>query len=298
MLLIAAAIAIILILLAENADLKSQLDAKPTNTTPLITTAATGGYSSPPQTIVTPAVTTAVTVPPPSSAYSHLFPELYAQSNGNSSIEYREDDGNTIYLTFDDGPHNSRTVQVLDHLKRLGVKATFFVIPKDSAFSERTLKRIHNEGHSIGVHSFSHNYTEIYAGVEEFLEDFGKARNLIYEQTGVLSDFYRFPGGSINDWNKETRDSIIAEMNRRGFVYFDWNIDSGDALGASYGDMYREVPQKVAQNRTNGRRSIILFHDAGPNTTRVIDDLIMLFQRDPAGYKFETIDMNVRPNQW
>jgi len=291
----------IVMLSAENADLKRQLDEKPTGGDPPATSPQNlnnpGGTAATTTTVAgytdEPPVTIAATL---ASPHAHLFPELYAQPREADAV-YTEDGGGTIYLTFDDGPHNSRTVQVLNYLQQFGVKATFFVVPRASTFSETTLKRIHNEGHSIGVHSFSHDYSVIYANVEAFLDDFNKARNMIYEQTGVLSDFYRFPGGSINDWNRNTRDDIIAEMNRRGFVYFDWNVDSEDSAGASFSDMYRNVPLRVAENREQGRRSMILFHDAGANTTRVIDDLIILFQRD-GRYKFETIDMNVRPMQW
>lgn len=234
---------------------------------------------------------------PVSSPYDDLFTDLYAVNYGNlTEIEYAEDT-NYIYLTFDDGP-SVNTNTILNYLRDYNAKATFFVVPNED--STYLLDRIVNEGHALGVHSYSHKYGEIYESVETYLADFYLARNLIYEQTGIYVDIYRFPGGSINDYNEEVRDEIIEEMTRRGFVYFDWNVDSKDSQGASWDSMYRTVRKDVAENTAKNERSIILFHDSPGSTftTWVIDDLLVSFINDPAGYVFAKLDLNVKPLQW
>jgi len=232
--------------------------------------------------------------PLPSGNYGQLFPSLYAQV-APWEIRHTPEQANYVYFTFDDGP-NHMTNSILNHLSNTGTHATFFVIPRESTAS--IMQKIRDEGHAIGVHSYSHSLGEIYASVEAFLEDFDKARNLIYEQTGILSDFFRFPGGSKNEYNEATRADIIAEMHRRGFVYFDWNVDSNDVRRASYDTMRREVRLDIAENHEAGNRSIVLFHDAADFTSWVVGDLIELIKASPTGYEFKTLCHNTRPHMW
>ena len=226
-------------------------------------------------------------------AYASLYPDLYVE---NKAKPQYKDDKNYIYLTFDDGP-SKNTYSILNYLKKNNVPATFFVIPTRN--SRASLKQITDAGHAIGVHSASHEYKEIYASVEAFLNDFKKAYDMIYEQTGVKPYFFRFPGGSKNGHNAGVRSDIIAEMTRRGFVFFDWNVDSKDIDGANWTQMYNTVSKEVASNsaKTPPQRSMILFHDwnGGYNTVLVIDDVIKALKRDPRGYEFGKIDSNVRP---
>lgn len=82
---------------------------------------------------------------------------------------------------------------------------------------------------------------KIYASVDAFLEDFNEAYEIVLEATGKAPDIYRFPGGSVNDYNEKARDDIIAEMDRRGFTYFDWNVDSNDWQGYGWTTLYTNV---------------------------------------------------------
>jgi len=232
--------------------------------------------------------------PAPSGEYAHLFPDLYAVVP-QSEIEHYEENPHYIYMTFDDGP-NYMTRAILDHLQKTDIKATFFVVPSESRAG--LLRQIRDEGHAIGVHSYSHAFTEVYSSVEAYLEDFHKARELIYEQTGIWSDFFRFPGGSRNDYNKEVRADIITEMHRRGFVYFDWNVDSNDVRGATHDTMLREVRLEIAANFERGERSIVLFHDAATYTSWVVGNLIEKLQESTTPYEFRTINMNTKPHMW
>ena len=297
LLLIALSITYVVILSKDNEKLKEEIVQISERTMPV---------SSPEDSPLNNAATAAndeaeedENEPPPKEVglYGHLYPDLYATSFGsNEEIEY-VDDSDYIYLTFDDGP-SANTITILNYLRDYGVKATFFVVPNEGHLY--LLDRIVNEGHAIGVHSNTHNYQKIYASVEAFLEDFNAIRTLIYEQTGVLTDIYRFPGGSINSYNKEIREDIIEEMSRRGFVYFDWNIDSGDWRGYDWETMYYGVREDVENIVTSGKRPIVLFHDApgARYTTWVIGDLIDDFLKNPRGYRFGTLSPNVKPVQW
>jgi peptidoglycan/xylan/chitin deacetylase (PgdA/CDA1 family) len=169
-------------------------------------------------------------------------------------------------------------------------------MPDDTEAGRNFLNLMLDRGHQIGIHCMSHEYHIIYASVEAYLADFNEAWNLVYEQTGYKPYLFRFPGGSKNDFNKYIRDDIIAEMTRRGFVYFDWNVDSEDALGRDWTTMYNTVLNQVAANP----RSVILFHDrpGGYNTVLVIEDIIKALLADPKDYIFSAITPETRPIQF
>lgn len=224
----------------------------------------------------------------PQSPYAALYEDMYVPE----PAEYVRET-NTIYLTFDDGP-SSNTYSILKYLRDFDVKATFFVVPNRSAECAAALRAIANDGHAIGIHSSSHEYNKIYASVEAFLDDFYEAWDIVREVTGKATPIFRFPGGSLNDYNTEIRDDIIAEMTRRGFRFFDWNVDSGDADGATWTDMYNSIPKAVRGNY----RSFILMHDASnkPNTVLVLEDVLKVLKGE--GYKFDKINDDTKPVQF
>ena len=108
------------------------------------------------------------------SPFGELYPELYT----STPSEFVLMEERTIYLTFDDGP-SENTVRILDILKEEDVKATFFVIGKDDDFSKGLIKRMYDEGHTVGMHCNVHSYPKIYASVEGYLEDLDAIHNLI-----------------------------------------------------------------------------------------------------------------------
>ena len=244
----------------------------------------------------TEAVTTTAaetTVQAQGGAYDSLYPELYCSSTAGAV--YNEDKS-YVYLTFDDGP-SKYTDSILYYLDRYNIKATFFVVPDGSEECARRMKKIVDAGHTIGVHSATHDYNQIYADVESYLKDFKICYDRIYEATGVKCELFRFPGGSINDFNTETRDEIIAEMTRRGFVYFDWNVDSNDAGGADWTEMYVGVLDQISQ--TN--RAVVLMHDRDDrlNTVLVLEDIIKaLLENSERDYKLDRLTVNTKPVQF
>lgn len=267
---------------ADLVDEPEEAQTTPEETTAVTTTA-----------VIT--TTTTTTTPEPEEdlgPYAELFPHLYAEEKPETS--YRDDSG-YIYLTFDDGP-SKYTHDVLYILKLHDVKATFFVMPDDTQNSRDYLNQMLAEGHEIGIHTMTHVYSEIYASVEAYLDDFNQAWNMVYEQTGYKPYLYRFPGGSLNDYNAAVRDGVIEEMGRRGFVYFDWNVDSKDALDASWTEMYNSVLEDVSMVN----RAVVLFHDrpGGQNTVYVLEDIIKALLGDSRGYVFDKITRDTRPMQF
>ena len=164
-----------------------------------------------------------------------------------------------VYLTFDDGP-SIYTDDILDILAKYNVKATFFVIGKTDEKSKKLYQRIVEEGHTLGMHSYSHQYSKIYNSIEDFDKDFTKLWKLLYDTTGYKPSIFRFPGGSDNMVNKNGMEDFIRYLNKAGVVYFDWNVLNGDATGIEY------TKERLIDNVIDGvaikDNSIVLMHDS------------------------------------
>ena len=176
------------------------------------------------------------------------------------------------YLTFDDGPTSDSTPQILDILKNRNIKATFFILHYDEQH-EQFIKREYEEGHTIGLHGYTHAYAELYQSADTCMENFRKIREQVYQTTGTQSKIIRFPGGSSNTISKKYCEGVMTELVKRtveeGYRYFDWNVDSDDAGHA-------KTSEKVYQNVTNGikpgRENVVLMHDFAKNN-KTIDAL-------------------------
>jgi len=182
---------------------------------------------------------------------------IYTVDNSNNMAE--EGDVPRVYLTFDDGPSDN-TNEILDILDDYNVKATFFVCGKDLELYGDMYKRIVDDGHTIGMHSFSHNFGEIYQSKEAFDDDYNKIHDLILNTTGVDTHLYRFPGGSSNTVSTTPMSVFINDLNEKGTVYYDWNVVSGDATSQAFtsDQLVDNVMNDVVQYKT----SVVLLHDA------------------------------------
>lgn len=229
-----------------------------------------------------------VVTPPPEQTgnYQEWFPDLHFPKP-----EYTTKD-KTAYLTFDDGP-SENTDKVLDILKEKGVKATFFVVGKEGPDAQRRMQRIVNEGHAIAIHSYTHDYKQIYASPGAFLKDFEHISTLVESYTGVKPNIFRFPGGTVNAYNKNVYKDITTEMLRRGYTFYDWNVSSGDATAG--GATKQQCIDNVLNDSKDKNRAIILCHDAADKKTTVealpaiIDGLI------EQGFTLEALDNTVKP---
>jgi len=191
-------------------------------------------------------------------------------TSGYVSSSYGTYDGKIVngkvYLTFDDGP-SSNTLRILDTLDKYGVKATFFVIYHPG--QESTYRSIVERGHVIAVHSYTHTYSQIYSSTDAFHSDISKLSDYIYDVTGVRCNVLRFPGGSSNTISQKYCKGIMTKLAReveeRGYSYYDWDVDSGDADDNTV-DKDRIV-SNIKARMSNRRDAIILMHDARAKTT-------------------------------
>lgn len=164
-----------------------------------------------------------------------------------------------VYLTFDDGP-SSNTSKILEILAKNNIKATFFVTGKEDDESKELYKRIVAEGHTLGMHCYTHKYSEIYASLDSFENDFSKIQNLLYDVTGEECIYYRFPGGSSNHVSNTDMKECISYLNSQGVTYFDWNVSSGDATSQAYTS--DELVENVMKDVVKYKTSVVLMHDA------------------------------------
>lgn len=194
----------------------------------------------------------------------------------------------TIYLTFDDGPSLSTTNKLLDILKEENIKATFFITDKTN--TDYLIKRMYDENHTIGLHTASHNYKQIYSSVDNYFKDLEKIRNKVKRVTGYSPTIIRFPGGSSNTVSN-FNPGIMCELSNlvieKGYHYFDWNISSGDATNKrSKSNTYKNVVNNLSKSRAN----IVLMHDIYGSTVEAVKDIIKYGKEN--GYTFEKITMD------
>lgn len=201
------------------------------------------------------------------------------------------------YLTFDDGP-SANTEQILNILQEYGVKATFFVIGSETEYGKHLYRRIVEEGHAIGLHSYNHVYADIYKSEEAFMESMYKLRNLIENTTGVRPDILRFPGGSNTSFitrygGPDLAASLVARLHREGMQYFDWNVSSLDATKPVVDTkIITEATLRGAQGRN---QAIVLMHDAPAKKTTVEALPAIIEGLQAQGYTFEVLKRDTPP---
>lgn len=219
--------------------------------------------------------------------YTRLYPEMYAQPWKGDTVT----GGKVVCLTFDDGP-SANTDRILATLEQYGVKATFFVVGQTGEADQQRMRDIVAAGHTLAVHSWSHDYKKIYASVEAYLEDFNRLYEWIHEVTGVYPQIFRFPGGSINSYDRGVYQEIIAEMTRRGFVYFDWNVSAQDAT------VKQQAASVITESCLQGigkDLAVVLAHDSAPRSTTADALPAVIEGYRAAGYTFAPLTPGVTP---
>lgn len=190
-----------------------------------------------------------------------------------------------VYLTFDDGPSANVTPQMLDTLKKYNVKATFFLIGKNTVGNEEVVKRIKSEGHVIGNHSYTHDDKRLYSDFEFFKSDFNECNQTLTNILGEngYSKIYRFPRGEYGHHKKER-----AFVEAQGFKVYDWNSLSYDAELPE-----NKTPQQLLQNIKQTSRSknnvIVLMHTSAQrqNSEDALPSIIEYFKSE--GYTFDVL---------
>lgn len=203
-----------------------------------------------------------------------------------TSVDENAEVKKRVYLTFDDGP-SVYTGQILDILAANDVKATFFVIGRNEDYFEY-YKRIVDEGHTIGMHSYSHVYKDFYSSEKAFAEEITKLNDLIFDVTGVRSNIFRFPGGSSNHVAPHPIEEYIAYLNENNINYYDWNALNGDAVttALSPNQLVNNIMKDVSKNED----SIVLMHDLQTTHTTVESLQLLIDTLKSEGYEILPID--------
>lgn len=198
--------------------------------------------------------------------------------------------GKTIYLTFDDGP-SQYTEELLGVLAKYNVKATFFVV---NGKYNNMIAREYQAGHSVGVHSFTHNYELIYQNEAAYIEDFNQMQNVIKEQTGSETKIFRFPGGSSNTASEKYCNRIMSKLafdfNQKGYQYFDWNVSSGDAGETTDTE---QVFQNVINGISGKNVAVVLQHDIKGFSVAAVEKIIIWGLNN--GYTFAPASLTTPP---
>lgn len=237
-------------------------------------------------------ISSTVPVQKPPAGEKEMYPELFLEKP--EYVPHREGD-KVVYLTFDDGP-SDLTFPLLDVLDRYGVKATFFDVGIRGETAEKAMRETVNRGHVLAVHTYSHEFRSVYASKEAYLEDFKREWEYIYSVTGVKPTIFRFPGGSVNSYNKATARSIIGEMNRRGYTYYDWNVDSGDATGN--GIPCQTIYNNVISGVQGKEKAVVLLHNTNRKQT-TLDAMPRIIEKlQDMGYRFDVLTNRVAPVQF
>lgn len=228
---------------------------------------------------------------PSSASDNSTYSSDSVSSFGDTSTEAKH----VCYLTFDDGPSKTVTPRILETLDKYNVKATFFVV--GTAYLDN-LKLINDAGHSIGLHSDTHEWS-IYKNADAYFDDLQTLSDKVYERIGIRVKLIRFPGGSSNTKSKKYSAGIMTKLTKmvtdKGYIYVDWNVSSGDAIG-------NNVPKDTIVNnvlkgavKKNGepyKNICVLMHDLGTKSTtadalpEIIEGLRAL------GYTFEGLNEN------
>lgn len=200
----------------------------------------------------------------------------------------------TIYLTFDDGP-GPYTDRLLDILKEYDVKATFFVTCDEPECFE-CIGRAYREGHSVGIHTASHVYSDIYSDERAFFRDFARVRDLIVEQTGAEPNICRFPGGSsntISNFNPGIMTRLASDVTDLGYRYFDWDVYSGDAGGKGATKDSDRVFANVTEGISDRQTAVVLQHDIKDYSVDAVERIIQWGLEN--GYNFRPLTAESPP---
>ncbi|SMF90624.1 Peptidoglycan/xylan/chitin deacetylase, PgdA/CDA1 family [Paenibacillus uliginis N3/975] len=207
-----------------------------------------------------------------------------------TAVKEKKHSAKTVYLTFDDGP-SGLTGEVLDILKKSGIKATFFVLGEQAAVRPELIARIFEEGHAIGNHTYNHEYNKLYEKFQEFWRQVKQTEETIRLITGVRPQLVRAPGGTAGKFD----ETYFRLLKQGGYQVFDWNVDSGDSKR-------RGVPAeeilKGATTPVSGNEAIVLLHDGAGHeeTVKALPGIIAFYKEK--GYNFDVLTPEMEPVQF
>jgi len=210
------------------------------------------------------------------------YPYLYAKGE----VEVQELPEKVVFLTFDDGPSRN-TVEILDTLKKYEVNATFFLIGENLTEDGVAIaKRAVEEGHMLGMHTETHAYEKIYRTVDSFLTDYDRLASRFVEEFGECPAIFRFPGGSYSAYINPIKEELKTELERRGFMGYDWNVSGEDSVGTPTA---ASIKKNIFDSIDSQSQPIILLHDSPCSnlTAEVLPEILEKLIAE--GYEFRTL---------
>ncbi|MBQ9002720.1 MAG: polysaccharide deacetylase [Eggerthellaceae bacterium] len=193
----------------------------------------------------------------------------------------------TVYLTIDDGP-SEKTQQVLDILDRYGCKATFFVVGHNEDYFPM-IAEAYRRGHTIGMHTYTHDYAQVYSSPDAFFADLDAIGEVVKGQIGYVPCFIRFPGGSSNEISEQYCAGIMSELvgdvQARGYQYYDWNLSVGDGSEHTTEEIIGYGTEPV-----DDENIMLLCHDSATKQSTVDALPAIIEHYQSLGYTFEAID--------
>ena len=208
----------------------------------------------------------------------------YVKDKYNAKQVFVKDGKKIAFLTFDDGP-SYLTNDILDILKKYHVKATFFVVGNLAKDNKNIIERQVKEGHSIGNHTYTHNYKSIYSSVDAFTNEVDKTQNVIKSIVGSNYDIklVRFPGGSFGD----KMDAYRQAVKKKGYCNLDWNALNGDAEGNNIPK--EKLIQNIKDTIQGKNHVVILMHDCASKKTTVESLPYIIEYLRNEGYEFKAL---------
>lgn len=209
--------------------------------------------------------------------------------------EVKKKEQKVAYLTFDDGP-SVVTERVLDVLKAYEINATFFLIGSNLTEEQEPLvKRMVEEGNTVGIHTYCHEADCMYGSFENYKADFCKAEKRVQEVTGVKSTLCRFPWGSANAYLVGMKKQVVSWLETKGYAYCDWNVSAEDSVGTPTAC---SIMKNIKKDYERYNQPVILMHDSSTNalTAELLPDIIVMLK--DRGYQFDTLDHMETPYQY
>lgn len=191
------------------------------------------------------------------------------------------------YLTFDDGPSRKVTPLILETLRQNDIHATFFIIGASAKASPDLVAEEKREGHSIGNHTWSHDYKKLYASSAAFMDEVHRTNDLFRQIVGEDTHLLRAPGGTVGHFKREHFTAVHDE----GFRLFQWNVDSADSKSLSVkADQIVETVRKEAQGQSE---IVVLMHDSETKmeTARALPRIVEMLRG--MGFEFQPLTMDV-----
>lgn len=207
--------------------------------------------------------------------------------NRETDWNYDSNGRKVVYLTIDDGP-SKNTQAVLDILDKYGCKATFFVTGIDPDYAYQIAEE-YRRGHTVGMHTYTHDYAQVYASRDAYFADLDAIAAVVREQIGYVPCFVRFPGGSSNqisaNYTTGIMSALVQDVQDAGYQYYDWNASTGDGSDHTADELFA-----YACEFDDLENVVLLCHDSSTKQTTVEALPRIIEHYQALGYTFEAID--------